>query len=167
MNAIELHWNSAVWLPFGSFRLLLFEGFGFIDMAGTTVFVHHSQCEPGKQPKVGDVLTFTTEPRRNNPEQTQAMGVKGCSEARANPWGASPAFAGPVEGTGAYTGTVKNFGTKGYGFIIMEDEGQTGFETLREDKILSCFGVPYDAICMMSKLIYSIYYILYYIIYCI
>ena len=35
-------------------------------------------------------------------------------------WG-QPAFAGPVEGTGAYTGSVKNFGSKGYGFIVMED----------------------------------------------
>lgn len=39
------------------------QGFGFIDMGGVTVFVHHSQCEEGKQPKVGDVLTFTTEQR--------------------------------------------------------------------------------------------------------
>ena len=40
------------------------QGFGFIDMGGVTVFVHHSQCEAGKQPKVGDVLTFSLEPRR-------------------------------------------------------------------------------------------------------
>ena len=35
-------------------------------------------------------------------------------------WG-QPRFAGPVEGTGAYTGSVKSFGAKGYGFIVMED----------------------------------------------
>eukprot|EP00913_Durusdinium_trenchii_P036005 g33687.t1 len=33
------------------------KGFGFIDMGGVTVFVHHSQCEEGKQPK--RALTFT------------------------------------------------------------------------------------------------------------
>ena len=58
--------------------------------------------------------------RKNNPEQMQAKDVKGCTEARSNPW-AGPSFTGPVEGTGAYTGKVKNFGTKGYGFITMED----------------------------------------------
>lgn len=41
------------------------QGFGFIDMGGVTVFVHYTQCEEGKQPKVGDVLTFTLEPRRS------------------------------------------------------------------------------------------------------
>ncbi|OLQ07828.1 hypothetical protein AK812_SmicGene8738 [Symbiodinium microadriaticum] len=96
------------------------EGFGFIDMGGVTVFVHSSDCEPGKQPKEGDVLTFNYEPRKNNPEQMQARSVKGCSAARTDVWG-QPAFAGPVEGTGAYTGSVKNFGSKGYGFIVMED----------------------------------------------
>ena len=50
----------------------------------------------------------------------QARNVKGCSAARTDVWG-QPAFAGPVEGTGAFTGTVKNFGSKGYGFIVMED----------------------------------------------
>ena len=50
----------------------------------------------------------------------QARSVKGCSAARTDVWG-QPAFAGPVEGTGAYTGSVKNFGSKGYGFIVMED----------------------------------------------
>ena len=39
------------------------QGFGFIDMGGVTVFVHSSDCEPGKQPKEGDVLTFNYEPR--------------------------------------------------------------------------------------------------------
>ena len=32
-------------------------------MGGVTVFVHSSDCEPGKQPKEGDVLTFNYEPR--------------------------------------------------------------------------------------------------------
>mmetsp|Transcript_1773 Transcript_1773/g.2617 ORF Transcript_1773/g.2617 Transcript_1773/m.2617 type:complete len:226 (-) Transcript_1773:188-865(-) len=96
------------------------KGFGFIDMGGVTVFVHHSQCEAGKQPKVGDVLTFSLEPRKNNPEQMQAKDVKGCTEMRQDPW-AAQGWAGPVEGTGAHTGKVKNFGTKGYGFITMED----------------------------------------------
>ena len=51
----------------------------------------------------------------------QARNVKGCTADRTtNSWGA-PGFAGPVEGTGAYTGTVRSFGPKGYGFIIMED----------------------------------------------
>ena len=58
--------------------------------------------------------------RKNNPEQMQARSVKGCSAARTDQWG-QPAFTGPVEGTGAYTGTVKSFGSKGYGFIVMED----------------------------------------------
>mmetsp|Transcript_36804 Transcript_36804/g.86412 ORF Transcript_36804/g.86412 Transcript_36804/m.86412 type:complete len:228 (+) Transcript_36804:84-767(+) len=98
----------------------IMKGFGFIDMGGVTVFVHNTDCEPGKQPKEGDVLTFNYEPRKNNPEQMQARSVKGCSAARTDVWG-QPAFAGPVEGTGAYTGSVKNFGSKGYGFIVMED----------------------------------------------
>ena len=50
----------------------------------------------------------------------QARSVKGCSAARTDVWG-QPKFAGPVEGTGAYTGSVKSFGAKGYGFIVMED----------------------------------------------
>lgn len=47
------------------------QGFGFIDMAGTTLFVHQAECEAGKVPKVGDVLTFQYEQRRQNPEQFQ------------------------------------------------------------------------------------------------
>jgi hypothetical protein len=27
--------------------------------------VHYTKCEEGKQPKVGDVLTFSLEPRRS------------------------------------------------------------------------------------------------------
>ena len=57
--------------------------------------------------------------RKNNPEQMQAKDVKGCTEMRQDPW-AAQGWAGPVEGTGAHTGKVKNFGTKGYGFITME-----------------------------------------------
>jgi hypothetical protein len=57
--------------------------------------------------------------RRNNPEQMQAKEVKGCTDVRQNPF-AAQAWSGPVEGTGAHTGKVKNFGTKGYGFITME-----------------------------------------------
>ena len=115
-------------------------------MGGVTVFVHTSDCEPGKQPKEGDVLTFNYEPRtlhgfacipllshlsdharrRNNPEQMQARNVKGCSAARTDAWG-QPAFQGPVEGTGAYSGSVKNFGSKGYGFIVMEDGAEMFF----------------------------------------
>ena len=33
-------------------------------MGGITLFVHFSECEPGKQPKEGDILTFQYEPRR-------------------------------------------------------------------------------------------------------
>ena len=32
-------------------------------MAGVTVFVHQLDCEEGKEPKVGDILTFNYEPR--------------------------------------------------------------------------------------------------------
>eukprot|EP00930_Biecheleria_cincta_P030946 TRINITY_DN21448_c0_g1_i1.p1 TRINITY_DN21448_c0_g1~~TRINITY_DN21448_c0_g1_i1.p1 ORF type:complete len:1195 (+),score=215.21 TRINITY_DN21448_c0_g1_i1:91-3675(+) len=64
------------------------KGWGFIDMAGTTIFVHNSDCEAGKQPKVGDVLIFTTEPKRNNPSQMQARNVTGCSAPRESPGGA-------------------------------------------------------------------------------
>ena len=49
----------------------------------------------------------------------QAKEVKGCTDVRRDPW-AAQAWSGPVEGTGAHTGKVKNFGTKGYGFITME-----------------------------------------------
>ena len=45
--------------------IIVAQGFGFIDMGGVTVFVHYTQCEEGKQPKVGDVLTFSLEPRRS------------------------------------------------------------------------------------------------------
>eukprot|EP00437_Effrenium_voratum_P003722 CAMPEP_0181432678 /NCGR_PEP_ID=MMETSP1110-20121109/18895_1 /TAXON_ID=174948 /ORGANISM="Symbiodinium sp., Strain CCMP421" /LENGTH=231 /DNA_ID=CAMNT_0023556097 /DNA_START=48 /DNA_END=739 /DNA_ORIENTATION=+ len=106
------------------------KGFGFIDMAGATVFVHNSDCEEGKQPKVGDLLTFTVEPRRNNPEQMCAKNVKGCSEDRQPAWGpggGGGAWAGPVEGTGAHTGSVKSFGSKGYGFITMDDGAEMFF----------------------------------------
>lgn len=44
------------------------QGFGFIDMAGQTLFVHFSECEVGKQPKEGDILTFEYEPR--NPAES-------------------------------------------------------------------------------------------------
>lgn len=93
------------------------KGFGFIDMGGQTLFVHFSECEVGKQPKEGDILTFQYEPRKNNPEQYQAKNVKGCSADRVA-WGS---FSGPVEGTGAFSGRCKSFGAKGYGFITMDD----------------------------------------------
>ncbi|CAK9089841.1 unnamed protein product [Durusdinium trenchii] len=85
---------------------------------GVTLFVHFSECEPGKQPKEGDILTFEYEPRKNNPEQYQAKNVKGCSADRIA-WGST--FNGPVEGTGTCTGRCKSFGAKGYGFIVMDD----------------------------------------------
>lgn len=44
------------------------QGFGFIDMGGQTLFVHFSECEVGKQPKEGDILTFEYEPR--NPAES-------------------------------------------------------------------------------------------------
>lgn len=47
----------------GRLEMLLRQGFGFIDMGGVTLFVHFSECEAGKQPKEGDVLTFQYEPR--------------------------------------------------------------------------------------------------------
>lgn len=59
------------------------QGFGFIDMGGITLFVHQSECEPGKVPKVGDVLTFQYEPRRQNPEQFQAGFETVCWSAEA------------------------------------------------------------------------------------
>lgn len=48
--------------PFQIFQAC--QGFGFIDMGGQTLFVHFSECEVGKQPKEGDILTFQYEPRR-------------------------------------------------------------------------------------------------------
>lgn len=44
-------------------------------MGGVTLFVHFSECEPGKQPKEGDILTFEYEPRRSG-----SFGVGGCLE---------------------------------------------------------------------------------------
>jgi len=105
------------------------KGFGFIDMAGTTLFVHQAECEAGKVPKVGDVLTFQYEQRRQNPEQFQAKNVKGCTGIAQPAWGQP--FTGPVDGTGAHTGTVKSFGPKGYGFINMED-GKEMFFNVRD-----------------------------------
>ncbi|CAK9089843.1 unnamed protein product [Durusdinium trenchii] len=99
------------------------KGFGFIDMNGVTVFVHVRNCEPrGKAPKVGDFLTFQYEPNKKNPEQMEAYNVKGCTGVD-EAWSGSFAGAGPVEGTGAYSGTVISFGPKGFGFISM-GEGQ-------------------------------------------
>lgn len=60
------------------------QGFGFIDMGGITLFVHQSECEPGKVPKVGDVLTFQYEPRRQNPEQFQAGFETACWSAEGD-----------------------------------------------------------------------------------
>ena len=51
------------------------QGFGFIDMGGVTVFVHNTDCEPGKQPKEGDVLTFNYEPRTLHVLHRHAEGV--------------------------------------------------------------------------------------------
>ena len=56
--------DEMVPLPFLSTPSLCSQGFGFIDMAGQTLFVHFSECEVGKQPKEGDILTFQYEPRR-------------------------------------------------------------------------------------------------------
>ena len=52
----------------------------------------------------------------------QAYNVKGCTGVD-EAWSGSFAGAGPVEGTGAYSGTVISFGPKGFGFISM-GEGQ-------------------------------------------
>lgn len=128
------------------------KGFGFIDMGGITLFVHQSECEPGKVPKVGDVLTFQYEPRRQNPEQFQAKNVKGCtgvSESAA--WGAP--FTGPVQGTGVHTGTVKSFGPKGYGFINMED-GKEMFFNVKDcvgSKPISGDTVRFDVVDSDTK----------------
>jgi len=94
------------------------KGWGFIDMNGTDVFVHIKDCTDGKQPKQGDFMTFTTEPRQNNPEHMQAKNVTGGTDQKEGAYGA---FAGPVEGTGAYEGTCKAFGMKGFGFITQAD----------------------------------------------
>ncbi|CAK9020122.1 Uncharacterized protein SCF082_LOCUS14797 [Durusdinium trenchii] len=52
----------------------------------------------------------------------EAYNVKGCTGVD-EAWSGSFAGAGPVEGTGAYSGTVISFGPKGFGFISM-GEGQ-------------------------------------------
>ena len=51
----------------------------------------------------------------------QARNVKGATAERSTNTWSVPGFTGPVEGTGAYTGTVRSFGPKGYGFITMDD----------------------------------------------
>jgi cold shock CspA family protein len=91
------------------------KGWGFIDVGGSDVFVHIKDCIGG-QPKEGDVLTFDLEPRQSNPEHMQAKNASGGTGPRTQ----GP-FTGPVEGTGAYTGTVKAVGSKGFGFITCED----------------------------------------------
>ena len=87
-----------------------------MDMGGSDVFVHINDCTGG-QPKEGDVLSFDVVPRQNNPEHMQAKNVTGGTAPRSQ----SPGFTGPVEGTGAYSGTVKFMGAKGYGFITSAD----------------------------------------------
>lgn len=113
------------------------KGYGFVDMGGSDVFVHINDCSGG-QPKEGDILSFDVVPRQNNPQHMQAKNVTGGTAPRG-----SPGFAGPVEGTGAHTGTVKAFGTKGYGFIALPD-GSELFMNIKD-----CVGskpVPGDTV---------------------
>lgn len=106
----------------------------------------------------------------------QAKNVKGCtgvSESAA--WGAP--FTGPVQGTGAHTGTVKSFGPKGYGFINMEDGKEMFFnvkdcvgskpisgDTVRFDVVdsdtkpgqLKAWGLKVEARCVLILMCFAI-----------
>ncbi|CAJ1369025.1 unnamed protein product, partial [Effrenium voratum] len=94
-------------------------GWGFIDLNGTDIMVHVNDCKPedvelftGGQPKVGDVVSFEVEPRKDNPEHMQAKRVMGGTDERCcNTKGRGQAT--PVPGSGQQLGLVKAFNTKG------------------------------------------------------
>ncbi|CAK9045880.1 unnamed protein product [Durusdinium trenchii] len=89
------------------------KGWGFIDYGGQDVFVHIKDCVGG-QPAPGDALTFDLE--ESAPGKYKAKNVSGGSAPRTQD--AMMGKVTPVEGTGAYTGTVKSFNAqKGFGFI--------------------------------------------------
>mmetsp|Transcript_18715 Transcript_18715/g.35116 ORF Transcript_18715/g.35116 Transcript_18715/m.35116 type:complete len:220 (-) Transcript_18715:126-785(-) len=105
------------------------KGWGFIEYNGQDVFVHIKDCQGG-QPAPGDMLTFDLE--ESSPGKYKAKNVVGGTAERDQDSAAMGGMGGmvgmgamgkvtPVEGTGAYTGTVKSFNaTKGFGFICME-----------------------------------------------
>jgi cold shock CspA family protein len=125
------------------------KGWGFIDMGGSDVFVHINDCVGGSQPKDGDILSFDVVPRPNNPEHMQAKNCTGGTGVRSQ----VPGFAGPVQGTGAYTGTVKFMGSKGYGFITAAD-GTDVFMNIKDcvgSKPVSGDTVKYDITASDNK----------------
>ncbi|CAJ1404566.1 unnamed protein product [Effrenium voratum] len=92
------------------------KGWGFIDYGGQDVFVHIKDCTGG-QPAPGDMLSFDLE--ESQPGRFKAKNVNGGTAPRDQD--AMMGKVTPVEGTGAYTGSVKSFNVqKGFGFISME-----------------------------------------------
>lgn len=131
------------------------KGWGFIvggpEFGGVDIFVHIKDCADGGQPQQGDVLMFTTEESRTKPGQLCAKNVQGGTAPRDAPPGMAmggmgmgmgmpmqaaasfPGFAGPVQGTGAYTGTVKSFNPeKGFGFIEIQGQDNNIFFHTRQ-----------------------------------
>jgi len=104
------------------------KGYGFIDVEGTDIFCHASDCG-GAQPAVGDVVTFDLVESPSKPGTFVAKSVTGCSGVLESQKGfGKGAPMAPVEGTGAYQGAVKSFSElKAWGFILHEGEGDIFF----------------------------------------
>eukprot|EP00933_Yihiella_yeosuensis_P060140 TRINITY_DN6219_c1_g3_i1.p1 TRINITY_DN6219_c1_g3~~TRINITY_DN6219_c1_g3_i1.p1 ORF type:complete len:266 (-),score=70.59 TRINITY_DN6219_c1_g3_i1:205-900(-) len=90
------------------------KGFGFVTQAdGSDIFLHIKDCV-GSKPVIGDVVKYDAEPSATRPGTMQAKNVTGGSAPLDD-------FSGKIDGTGAYTGTVKALGAKGFGFLTQSD----------------------------------------------
>lgn len=98
------------------------------------IMVHVNDCKPedvelftGGQPQVGDTVSFEIEPRKDNPEHMQAKRVIGGTDERCcNTKGKGQVT--PVQGTGQFSGVVKAFNAKGFGWIEFPDGSRTWVE---------------------------------------
>lgn len=71
------------------------KGWGFVDVGGIDVFLHHKDCVDGGVPQMGDVLNFDLEDSSQRPGQKKAINVAGGTGVH-NPYG------GKGKGKGGY-----------------------------------------------------------------